>query len=78
MAGSLSTDARLATVFGDSIVPVGSATDGECVDVATFALPPGHVKIVSGLSHIMLPHHPVVYEHVRAWCAPEAPEGKTT
>ena len=35
-----------------------------------FALPPGHVKIVSGLAHITLPHHPAVYEHVRAWCAP--------
>jgi pimeloyl-ACP methyl ester carboxylesterase len=71
VAGSLSTDARLASVFGDSIVPVGSATDGECVDAATFALPPDHVKIVSGLAHMTLPRHPAVYEHVRAWCAPE-------
>ncbi len=78
VAGSLSTDARLASVFGDSIVPVRSATDGECVDAATFALPPGHVKIVSGLAHITLPHHPAVYEHVRAWCGPDALEGKAT
>jgi hypothetical protein len=75
VAGSLSTDARLASVFGDSVVPVRSATDGVCVDAATFALPPSHVKIVSGLAHITLPHHPSVYEHVRAWCAPlEAPD----
>jgi pimeloyl-ACP methyl ester carboxylesterase len=78
VAGSLSTDARLASVFGDSIVPVGSATDGECVDAATFALPPEHVKIVSGLAHITLPHHPAVYEHVRAWCAPVAPFAPVT
>lgn len=70
VAGSLSTDARLASVFGDSIVPVASATDGGCVDAVTFALPPSHVKIVSGASHIMLPHHPAVYEHLREWCAP--------
>lgn len=78
VAGSLSTDARLASVFGDSIVPLGSATDGECVDAATFALPPGHVKIVSGLAHMTLPHHAAVYEHVRAWCAPDVREGKAT
>lgn len=80
VAGSLSTDARLASVFGDSVVPLASATAGECVDAATFALPPDHVKIVSGLAHITLPRHPAVYDHVRAWCAPHAvhaPEGAT-
>jgi hypothetical protein len=69
VAGSLSTDQRLASVFGDSIVPLGSATDGSCIDAATFALPPSHVRIVSGASHMTLAHDPAVYEHLRAWCA---------
>ena len=69
VAGSLSTDARLASLFGDSIVPLGSATDGSCIDAATFALPPSHVRIVSGASHLTLAHDAGVYEHLRAWCA---------
>jgi triacylglycerol lipase len=70
VAGSLSTDIRLASLFGDSIVPLASATDGSCVDAATFALPPGHVKIITGASHVKIAHDPAVYEHLRAWCAP--------
>jgi hypothetical protein len=73
VAGSLSTDVRLASLFGDSIVPLASATDGSCIDAATFALPPSHVRIVSGASHMTLAHDPSVYEHVRAWCAPATP-----
>ena len=69
VAGSLSTDPRLASVFGDSIVPLGSATDGSCVDAATFALPPEHVRVVRGMSHMTLAHDPAVYEHLRGWCA---------
>jgi triacylglycerol lipase len=69
VAGSLSTDARLASVFGDSVVPLGSATDGSCIDAATFALPPDHVRIVSGASHVTLAHDAAVYEHLRVWCA---------
>ncbi len=70
VAGSLSTDVRLASLFGDSIVPLASATDGGCIDAATFALPPSHVKIVSGATHVMIAHDLRVYEHLKAWCAP--------
>lgn len=70
VAGSLSMDVRLASLFGDSVVPLPSATDGSCVDAATFALPPDHVKIMRGTSHMTLSHDPAVYEHLRAWCAP--------
>ena len=69
VAGSLSTDARLASLFGDSVVPLGSATDGSCSDAATFALPPDHVRIVSGASHVALAHDAAVYEHLKGWCA---------
>jgi hypothetical protein len=75
VAGSLSADARLASVFGDSVVPLGSATDGSCISAATFALPPSHVKIVRGASHVKIAHDAAVYEHLRAWCAPLAPPG---
>ena len=68
VAGSLSTDPRLAHLCGDSMVPLGSATDGSCVDAATFALPPSHVAIVAGASHVTLAHDLRVYEHLRAWC----------
>ena len=69
VAGALSTDPRLAAIFGDSIVPLGSATDGSCTDAATFALPPSHIRIVSGASHMALAHDGAVYEHLRGWCA---------
>ena len=70
VAGSLSMDVRLASLFGDTVVPVPSATDGSCVDAATFALPPDHVRIMRGTSHMTLSHDLAVYEHLRAWCAP--------
>lgn len=70
VAGSLSTDVRLATLFGDAVVPLGSATYGASVDAATFALPPSHVRIVRGKSHVDIAHDPAVYEHLREWCAP--------
>jgi len=70
VAGSLSTDPRLAWLFGDSIVPLGSATYGGCVDAATFALPPEHVKIIGGASHVDIAHDERVYQHLLRWCAP--------
>jgi len=69
VAGALSADPRLAAIFGDSVVPLGSATDGSCIDAATFALPPSHIRIVSGRSHMALAHDAAVYEHLRGWCA---------
>lgn len=70
VAGSLSTDPRLAALFGDAVVPLGSATDGGSIDAATFALPPSHVRIVHGKSHVDIAHDAAVYEHLRQWCAP--------
>ena len=70
VAGSLSTDPRIAALFGDAVVSLGSATHGGSVDAATFALPPAHVRIVHGANHVDLAHDPRVYEHLRGWCAP--------
>src|SRR5262249_25596762 len=67
-AGSLANDPVLAMLFGDAMVPVPSATDGACVDATTMALPPSHVRIVSGATHVGLAHHPEVHAQIRAWC----------
>jgi pimeloyl-ACP methyl ester carboxylesterase len=60
------SDLPLATFFGDGIVPLASGTDGACA--GRQALPPEHVRIVSGLSHMQLAHHPDVYAHIKDWC----------
>jgi hypothetical protein len=67
LAGSLSADRWLSTLFGDSLVPVASATNGS-VDPMGAALPPSHVKIIHGVGHIALAHERAVYAHVRTWC----------
>ena len=68
VAGSLSEEpAGLAALFGDALVSVRSATDG-LVDPTRDVLPPGHVKIFGGLSHMALAHDPAVYEVLRGWC----------
>ena len=69
VAGSLSKDPWLAALFGDSIVPLRSASDGAVVDAPSFALPPDHARIVSGVSHLDLAHSKAVYQHLRDWCA---------
>jgi len=67
VAGSLSDDpAGLVTLFGDSLVPLRSATDGH-VDSTSDVLPPTHVRVLQGRSHMMLAHDPEVYEVIRAW-----------
>jgi triacylglycerol lipase len=69
VAGSLSEDpVGLAALFGDALVSVRSATYG-LVDPTCDVLPPSHVKILGGLSHIMLARDPRVYEVIREWCS---------
>jgi pimeloyl-ACP methyl ester carboxylesterase len=68
IAGSMWVDPRLALYFGDALVPLTSATGGACSNAASMALPPSHVRIVSGSSHTALARSPEVYEHVRAFC----------
>jgi hypothetical protein len=71
VAGSLSTDPRLAALFGDAMVPMGSGTNGLAQARGTRALPPGHVKVVAGVGHIALAHDPHVYAQIREWCEKE-------
>jgi triacylglycerol lipase len=68
VAGALSTDPRLAMVFGDALVPMPSGTNGLRAEPGTLALPPRHVKVFAGTSHMTLAHDPHVYEQIRAWC----------
>ena len=68
IAGSMWLDPRLALYFGDALVPLTSATGGACTTAASMALPPSHIRIVSGRSHTALARSPEVYEHVRDFC----------
>ncbi len=67
-AGSLSIDPRLAGILGDAVVPLSSGTDGACIDAATIALPPEHVRLFPGFIHMAMANHPDVYARVREWC----------
>lgn len=67
IAGSLAVDPRLAPLFGDAVVPIGSATyaaraGGEPV------LPAERVKVLPGLGHLALAHHADVYAQIKRWC----------
>lgn len=68
IAASLSSDRWLRDLFGDALVPIPSATDGACLDEASFALPPDHIRIFPKLNHVALAHHPEVYLAVRHFC----------
>lgn len=72
IAGSLFTDPRLAFLFGDSVVPVGSATyaakqvaSGD-EGLADAVLPRERVHVLPGLHHVALAHHPAVYATIKA------------
>ena len=68
IAGSLWREPWLATLFGDAVVPVSSATDGACVGPSGVAFPPAHVRMVPGLGHVELARAPEVYAAIRAFC----------
>lgn len=70
IAGSLESHPRIVELFGDSLVPVPSGTDGGCIDATSMKEPPTHVAYLPGLDHMTLAHHPLVYERIRAWCDP--------
>ena len=67
IAGSLTLDPRLTWLFGDAIVPVASATNGGQA-LTSAELPAARVRVLPGLSHLALPRHPDVYEHIKTFC----------
>jgi pimeloyl-ACP methyl ester carboxylesterase len=68
IAGALAESPWLALWFGDTMVPVSSATAGACFSPATLAIPPDHVQIFRSFSHLRLAHDRDVYRALRAWC----------
>ena len=67
VAGTLSADPTLASLFGDAVVPLGSATNGLDPRAASPALPPDHVEVVAGVDHLAIAHHPDVYATIRSF-----------
>ncbi len=68
IAGTLAADPWFALWFGDTLVPLSSATAGVCADVKAAALPPDHVKIFGAFGHMRLAHDPAVYAEIRSFC----------
>jgi pimeloyl-ACP methyl ester carboxylesterase len=62
IAGTMFVDPRLAFLFGDSVVPIASATyKGQALEI----LPAERVHVFPGLSHIGLAHAPAVYQRIK-------------
>jgi hypothetical protein len=68
VAGALSSDPRLALLFGDAIVPLKSATGRAAPEDLCAPFPQEHVRIMPALDHLRLAHDPEVYAQLRAWC----------
>lgn len=65
VAGALVDEPWVADLFGDAVVPLGSATGGEAR--GSEALPADHVEVMTGIDHVSIAHHPEVYRAVRAF-----------
>lgn len=63
IAGAISAEPWITALFGDSIVPLHSATFDTVPRLGGIA--PDHVRIVAGLSHVALAHHASVYAEIR-------------
>jgi triacylglycerol lipase len=66
VAATLSESTVLASLVGDVLVPVPSATGPEP------QVPPNRVEVLPGVGHFALARHPQVYARIRAWCGEEA------
>lgn len=68
IAATLSSDPRLAVLFGDALVPVRSATGRARPADRCSPFPQEHVRILPSLAHLRLAHSAEVYAQIRAWC----------
>ncbi|MCG8423385.1 MAG: alpha/beta hydrolase [Proteobacteria bacterium] len=68
IAGAMARDPRLALIFGDSIVPLRSATGRAKPRDRSPAFPQEHVRVMPMMSHSRLTRDPDVYAQIRAWC----------
>jgi pimeloyl-ACP methyl ester carboxylesterase len=67
IAGSLSMDPRIAALFGDSLVPVKSATARTMLR-DDLDLPPERIEVLPGRNHLDLMHDEAAYARIRDWC----------
>ncbi len=68
VVGSVSEVTWLSQLFGDTIVPVGSASAGHVLHSgADPALLPAHVAYFPGVSHPNLARHEGIYQRIRQW-----------
>lgn len=67
LAGAVSADPAWSLLFGDSVVPVRSATNGQARNTASAAFLPQHVRVLDGINHLGLAHHPHVYAQILEW-----------
>lgn len=68
VAATLSSDPRLALLFGDALVPLRSATGRAAPPDRSALFPQEHVRVLPRFNHLRLAHEPEVYTHLRAWC----------
>jgi pimeloyl-ACP methyl ester carboxylesterase len=61
VAAHFARDPWLIALFGDTIVPLGSATNG------VTPLPQDHVHVIPGMHHVGLAHDARVYQQLLAW-----------
>lgn len=69
IAGSLWMDGPVANLFGDAVVPLGSATGKRLVDVHNLAIPEDQVHVLEGRNHLQLSCDDDVYRILAEVCA---------
>jgi pimeloyl-ACP methyl ester carboxylesterase len=67
VAGSLTNDPTALLLLGDALVPVESATGRAAPHHRSPFFPQEHVRVLPGLTHLELAHHPRVYDALTAW-----------
>ena len=68
VAGSLSMDPRVAALFGDSIVPLRSATAQQTITPGAIDLPDDRIAVFPGRNHLDLAHDAEVYAFIKRHC----------
>lgn len=71
VAGTLTLEPWVNRLFGDTVVPLASATDGHVDHLEERLIAPTNVKLLPGIAHLALARHPDVYECLRAWMESE-------
>lgn len=64
VAGSLWMDTHVLPLFGDSLVPLGSATGQGLADADDLEIPAKRIKVLPGRSHLDLPRDEEVYRFI--------------